>query len=109
MSIVCNGVRCIDLKGKSPHTPTPCSAKQRALFDKLILAEELGLIKRYDGWSDAGSQKGVYNPDMNLPSTWWTDEYAREYAKEYNKHISTLQHYQRIKLKQYKESQNETF
>lgn len=106
MSIICNGVRCIDIKGKSPHTPTPCSPKQAQLFAKLREAEELGLIQRYDGWSDAGAEKGVYNPNLNIPTTWWTDAEAKEYAVQYNKHITTLQMYQRIKLKNYKESLN---
>lgn len=102
MSIICNGVKCIDLKGPSPHTPTPCSPKQQALFDDLRAREERGETERYYGWSDAGADSGFYNPSMNKPSTWMSDEDAKEWVSTCgNKHIQTMQKYQEKRMLHY--------
>lgn len=103
MSIVCNGVRCIDLKGPSPHTPTPCSPKQQALFDDLKSRAEAGLTTRYSSFSDPEVNACVgYLPDVDAESTWLSDEDALEYSYVYKDHIRLLQLWQRMQLKLYR-------
>lgn len=91
-------MKLINLKGASPHTPTPCSEANRALHQDLIARAEKGETTRYSSFAEAGALTG-YCPDVDTPSTWMSDEDAYEYAQEYKGHIRLLQLWQKVQLK----------
>ena len=102
MSIYHHGVRCIDINGASPHTPTPMSEATRALHNDLSARAERGETTRYSSFAEAGALQGTYCPDLDNSDTWWSDEEAREYFQcEGKKHVDTLVRYQETKMLHY--------
>jgi hypothetical protein len=95
-------LRCIDLAGPSPHTPTPCTPRNRLLIQDLIARAERGETTRYSSFAEAGASQGTYCPDLDNPDTWWSDEEAREYFQcEGKRHVDTLVRYQETKMLHY--------